>query len=116
MYARISCMSDSDEKIKNKLFKLNGPVIDHKISQLIAESIANEDEDAEKAGVLGFMARALVQACMPHKNIKEQFFKRTNGNYSLVMTAHPDIGLPYGSIPRLELIWITTEAVKRKSR
>jgi hypothetical protein len=62
------------------------------------------------------MARALVQASMPHKNTKENCFKRKNGNYSLVMLAHPDIGLPYGSIPRLEMIWITSEAVKRKTR
>jgi hypothetical protein len=112
----LAVMSNGSKKGKGRIIQLNNPIIDHRISQLIAESIATEDEDAEKSGNLGFMARALVQACMPHKNVKEPFFKRTNGNYSLVMTANPDIGLPYGSIPRLELIWITTEAVKRKSR
>lgn len=32
------------------------------------------------------------------------------------MAAPPSVGLPYGSIPRLLLAWITTEAVRTKSR
>jgi hypothetical protein len=31
------------------------------------------------------------------------------------MLAHPDVGLPYGSIPRLLVSWVTTEAVRTKS-
>lgn len=92
------------------------PVIDYKISKLIAESIASENDDIDRNGSFGYMARALVQASMPHKIVKSPSFKRKNGNYSLVITANPDIGIPYGSIPRLIMIWITTEAVRKKSR
>ncbi|PIR10249.1 MAG: hypothetical protein COV52_09830 [Gammaproteobacteria bacterium CG11_big_fil_rev_8_21_14_0_20_46_22] len=98
------------------LIELESPIIDHKISQLIAESIALEQEEAENNGAVSYMARALVQACMPHKKPEEFYFKRKNGHYSLVMTSNPDIGLPYGSIPRLIMIWITSEVVKKKSR
>src|SRR6185312_3700010 len=92
------------------------PELPSRVSELIAESIYEECEEVKRSNSLGFMARALVQACMPHRNSNELYFKRKNGNYSLCMMAHPDIGLPYGSIPRLELIWITTEAVQKKSR
>ena len=36
------------------------------IEQLIADSLAIEAEAATEAGTLGYMARALVQATMPH--------------------------------------------------
>lgn len=104
------------ESERSALIELESPIIDHKISQLIAESIALEQEEAENNGAVSYMARALVQACMPHKKPEEFYFKRKNGNYSLVITSNPDIGLPYGSIPRLIMIWITSEVVKKKSR
>lgn len=92
------------------------PVIDYKISKLIAESIASEHDEIDKNGSFGYMARALVQASMPHKMVKSSSFKRKNGNYSLVIKSDPDTGIPYGSIPRLIMIWITTEAVRKKTR
>ena len=67
-------------------------------------------------GALGFIARALVLATLPHSKPKESYFSRRNGDYTFSMVAHPDTGLPYGSIPRLLLIWITSEAVRTKSR
>ncbi|CVK21543.1 replication protein RepA [Sporomusa sphaeroides] len=63
----------------------------------------------------GFMARSWVQATMPHSRPKELTFIRKNGEYTMMMTGHPDCGLPYGSIPRLLMSWLTTEAVKTKS-
>lgn len=86
-----------------------------KLGKLIAESMAIEAEDAKEAGSIGFMARALTQATMPHRQIHETVFRRKNGAFSLAMLAHPDVGLPYGSIPRLLVSWVTTEAVRTKS-
>ena len=40
------------------------PSIDH----LITEALAIEAEEAKEAGALGFMARAMVQATLPHKH------------------------------------------------
>lgn len=65
---------------------------------------------------VGYMSRAFILASMPHSKPKEDVFVRKNGNYTLTMTAPPAIGLPYGSIPRLVMAWITTEAVRTKSR
>ncbi len=83
---------------------------------LIAQALAIEDEQARDAGALGFMARAMVQATLPHRKVEGTEFERRNGNYTLSLLAPSKIGLPYGSIPRLLLAWLTTEAVKTKSR
>jgi len=57
----------------------------------------------------------MVSATLPHSQPKENIFQPPNGNYILTMTANPLIGLPSGSTARLILIWLTTEAVKKKS-
>lgn len=87
------------------------------IDKLITEALAIEAEEAQEAGAIGFMARGLVQATMPHKKLSETHHERINGNYRLIMTAlNPKIGLPYGSTPRLLLAWIGTEAIRTKER
>ena len=75
-----------------------------------------ESETAIDAGELGFMARAMTLCTLPHSKPKEQEFTRRNGNYTMSMVAPKAIGLPYGTIPRLLLAWISTEAVRTKSR
>lgn len=85
------------------------------LNQIITETLAIEAEDAKKAGALGYMARALVQATLPHKATKENEFTRDNGLFSLTILAPSKVGLPYGSIPRLLLSWMTTEAVYTRS-
>ena len=86
------------------------------ISKLISEMLAIEAEEAKQAGALGYMARTVVQATLPHRRVKDSTFKRVNGNFKLLILADPEIGLPYGSIPRLLLAWIVTEAVRTKNR
>ena len=92
------------------------PLKPQSIDSLINKALAIEDDDAREAGALGFMARAMVQATLPHRKVEGTYFERVNGTFTLSMQAHPKIGLPYGSIPRLLLAWVTTEAVKTKSR
>jgi hypothetical protein len=55
-------------------------------------------------------------ATLPHSKRQDPFFVRKNGNFSLALMAHPDIGLPYGSLPRLLIAFLTTEAVRTNSR
>ena len=85
------------------------------LDKLIQESLAIETQEAQEAGAVGFMARALTQATMPHKATQGNEFKRRNGSFSLTMLSPSDIGLPYGSIPRLLVSWLTTEAVRTRS-
>jgi len=86
------------------------------IDKLVTEALAIEARDAKEAGALGYMARAMVQATLPHSKVEGGVFKRHNGAFQLTILADPEIGLPYGSTPRLLLAWLTTEAVKTKSR
>jgi hypothetical protein len=86
------------------------------VDSLINQALAIQDESAQDAGSLGFMARAMVQATLPHRKVEGTYFERRNGAFTLSMLASPTIGLPYGSVPRLLLAWVTTEAVKTKER
>lgn len=86
-----------------------------KIDQLIAESLAIEAEDAKEAGTIGFLGRTLTQATMPHRKLAGNEFTRRNGFLQLTILAPSSVGLPYGSIPRLLLSWMTTEAVRTRS-
>jgi len=81
----------------------------------VSEALAVEVEDAKKAGTLGYMARALIQATLPHKATPGNEFHRENGYFSMTILAPSKIGLPYGSTPRLLLSWMTTEAVQTRS-
>lgn len=108
-----------------------------KLMQLFEEAQAIEYEDARKAGAVGYMARALVQATLPYREPKDvPVWGRRAGDISLMMqpgyymadkevikgrrkVIEPvgvSIGFPYGSIPRLVVAWLSSEAVKTKSR
>jgi len=72
---------------------------------------------------LAFLARQLVQITLPHTDPGDvPLWTRRNGNLTLVMTrSNVDsdgttlIGYPYGTLPRLLLYWINSEAVRTKS-
>jgi hypothetical protein len=73
-------------------------------------------EEATEAGALGFMARAMTLASLPHSRVDGNEFERRNGPFVLSVLAPSSIGLPYGSIPRLLLAWLTTELVRTQQR
>jgi hypothetical protein len=87
-----------------------------KIDRLIATALAIEAEEAQEAGQLGFMARAMVMASLPHSKVEGTEFERRNGTFTLSIIAPSRVGLPYGTLPRLLLCWLTTEAVRTKER
>ena len=65
---------------------------------------------------IGFIARMLALCCLPRTNPgdKQQYI-RQNGPFHLILTAGGTAGLPYGSLPRLLLAWMSTEAVRTQS-
>lgn len=78
-----------------------------------------ETPEDEKA----FLSRQLVQVTLPHRSPGDvPVWTRTNGNLTLSIRAGWDhkknksLGYPYGSIPRLLLFWLTTEALRTKNR
>ena len=79
------------------------------VNQLVSAREADPD--------LGFMARMMVLCSLPRTNPGNQLqYKRVNGPYTLAMTAGVNNKLPYGSLPRLLLAWVCTEAVRTQSR
>lgn len=89
---------------------------DDAVNRLVTEALAVEAQAAIEADALGFLARAMTQATLPHRRIPGNEFERRNGAFRLSLLAPSTVGLPYGSVPRLLLAWLTTEAVRTKSR
>jgi hypothetical protein len=84
----------------------------------VAGDIRLDPDKTESA----FMARQLVQATLPHKNPGNvEAWSRRNGDLTLTIRPGWDekkeksIGYPYGTIPRLLLFWVTTEAIRTKN-
>ena len=73
-------------------------------------------ESAYDAGAIGFIAKFLVQTTLPHRRQSGSHYTRTDGRFTLRITDAGGAGLPYGSYPRLILIWMTSEAIRTASR
>jgi hypothetical protein len=94
-----------------------GPVhITKALRRFVDEGLAIQLEDARSAGTLGFLTRLTALTHLPYRQLPDSRFTRRNGPYVLHIQAVPDLGLPYGRYPRLLLAWITTEAVRTRSR
>ena len=79
------------------------------VNQLVEASEADPD--------MGFMARSMALCSLPRTNPGNRLqYKRVNGPYTLVMSVIGNNKLPYGSLPRLLLAWVCTEAVRTQSR
>lgn len=86
--------------------------------------IAAEDPSPEDKT---FLARYMVQATLPHRSPRDNppVWFRTNGDYTLSVrpgyVRDPKtrelkcVGYPFGSVPRLLMFWITTEALRTRS-
>jgi hypothetical protein len=83
--------------------------------KLIEEALQIEQEEAARAGAIGYMARTLVQVTFPHTDPKTLYYERTSGKIDLSIRGHKAYGVPYGSLPRVVLAWICTEAVRTQS-
>lgn len=98
----------TDALQKKSVKKLLNKAVEIAMNQAINDDIA-------------FMNKSLVQANLPHSKPKNDVWVRKNGNYSLVIQAGlnekgESYGLPYGTLPRLGLLYLITKAVKTKSR
>ena len=79
------------------------------VNQLVLASEADPD--------LGFMGRMMALCSLPRTNPGNRLqYKRVNGPFTLYMIAGGGNKLPYGSLPRLLLAWVCTEAVRTQSR
>jgi hypothetical protein len=98
--------------------QLAPPAADTNSSPLVAEIIAKPHEVDR-----GYMARELVLCTLPHRDPGDMpAWGRRNGNLTLILQPGIDrdtmkpLGFPYGSIPRLLLFWLTSEATRTRDR
>ena len=107
---------------KNKLAHSPQPgyVLDRILDAAVKIRMEPDTPERDKA----FMARQLVQVTLPHSNPgnNKPVWRRNNGNLVLSIrpgwdhTKNKPLGYPYGTIPRLLLFWLTTEALKTGRR
>ena len=87
----------------------------HHFTQIdqVTQLVSAREADPE----LGFMARLLALCSLPRTNPGTRLqYKRVNGPYTLVMFSSGETKLPYGTLPRLLLAWVCTEAVRTQHR
>ncbi len=93
------------------------------MTRLLDASVAIHMDPEPTEQDKAFLTRQLVQVTLPHSspgNIPA--WQRRNGNLTLSIrpgwdvTKNQSIGYPFGSIPRLLLFWITTEALRTGGR
>lgn len=81
-----------------------------------------QEVDAVTAASVGYMPRSLILTTLPHRkpvgDNKEPIYRytRRNGNMVLSMATTYEKGLPFGSIPRLLIAQIATQAKIRKTK
>jgi hypothetical protein len=84
-----------------------------RVADQIEELLAIREDTAE----IGFMTRILTLCSLPRTDPGSRLqYKRENGPFKMVMIAGGDNKLPFGSLPRLLLAWVCTEAVQTQSR
>lgn len=86
-----------------------------KFNHFISALLALEEKNQQKNFDLAYMPRSLVMATLPHSRPDNDYFERKSGHYTLSMMGHHQFGLPYGSIPRMFLVWMTGYAITKNS-
>lgn len=83
---------------------------------LIEASVAIQERDPWCSDEVAFMPKHLVITTLPHRKVAGSEFTRKNGAYELSVLTPSSVGIPYGILPRLIMVWLTSEAVKTKCR
>jgi hypothetical protein len=76
---------------------------------------------ADEQQRVGIMHAGFAMTALPHKALKDAVWIRQGGNIKLRVESGADaqdriVGLPYGAIARMILLYLQTEAVKTQSR
>lgn len=98
------------------------PALSRRQTELIDLAGKLAERTREEAKELGFMSRLLIMVNLPYRDpgMDCKTWSRTNGKVSIdIVSAYKKskgwIGIPYGTYPRLILIYLITQAVKTKS-
>ena len=97
-----------------------------KQQELFQLSLQIDENDAKTAGELGYIATAMIHASLPHSRVttldaqgnkvEGSLYKKKTNYVSLTIMNDPEIGLPFGKIPRLITAFLCTQAKLTGSR
>jgi Plasmid encoded RepA protein len=76
---------------------------------------------SDEKGRIGITHAGFAMAALPHKNTLETIWKKDAGTVRLLVESGHDadgtpVGIPYGSIARMILLYLQTQAVRTRSR
>ena len=76
---------------------------------------------SDEAGRIGIVHAGFAMTALPHKRISEAVWERDSDRIKLLVESGLDakkqpIGVPYGSIARMILLYLQTQAVRTRSR
>lgn len=101
----------------------NPPARNRSIEKIVDAAVAIMADPITAEQDKAFLTRQLVQVTLPHSSPGNvPIWQRCNGD--LILSIRPGwdheknkpLGLPFGSIPRLLLFWLTTEVLRTGSR
>ena len=84
--------------------------------KLINTALEIQNTPVRDAGEIGYTTPLMALASLPHSDQKTGRYERRNGNLRMIISDPREVGIPYGVIPRLILIWIITNAIRTKSK
>lgn len=83
---------------------------------LLEASVCIQERNPWETNEVQFMPKHLVITTLPHRRVQGAEYARVNGRYRLTILSPSNIGIPYGMLPRMIMVWLTSEAVITKSR
>lgn len=94
-------------------------MLEDKLQRICVDAAYEVISDEEQA--IGIAHAGFAMASLPHKKINEAIWRREGGPIKLLVESGLDhknqaIGIPYGSMARLILLYLQTQAVRTKSR
>src|SRR5215212_4584174 len=110
--------------------KIHQLILDHGVNKtrtLTLDKVERQCVDAAFAVMsdeeyrIGIMHAGFAMTALPHKAVQELLWTRQGANIRLLLESGRDqtgepVGLPYGAVARMILLYLQTEAVKTRSR
>jgi hypothetical protein len=103
------------EGVEETRRRITGGKIDRQCVNAAFEVLSDEENR------IGITHAGFAMASLPHKRTQEAVWERNGGQVKLLIESGLDsekrpIGIPYGSIARMILLYLQTQAVRARSR
>jgi hypothetical protein len=112
-------MADIHELIMNQGIETTRALMATKAERIAVDAAFRVMSDEEQR--IGIMHAGFAMTALPHRATPETVWERQSGDVKLLLesgrtSATEPVGLPYGSVARMILLYLQTEAVRTRSR